>query len=234
MNEISRYLISPPVGNRFGAEDADRILGSYTLNRRPGRLIGILKTVRSVPRGWINNIGLRNPGIRNIKINNKYIYSLAGIELGDWYELARHLDSSFKLRIELNLSCPNVHKYSISRREIEFFTQSTAISIVIAKLPPTFDAWMLADRCLEAGVEYLHFSNTFPFKRGGISGDFLRHTNLSIVELAAKIYPQASIIAGGGIKSEQHVAQYENAGAKHFSICTGYFQWMLDRKLQSL
>ena len=37
----------------------------------------------------------------------------------------------------------------------------------------------------------------------------------------AKLYPTIPIIAGGGIKTAEHVRQYKEAGAQHFSIATG-------------
>lgn len=223
---MKRYLISPPVGAWCGTPNAERVLGSYTWDARPGRFGQILRTVRPVTGGWVNAIGLRNPGIRTVNIRADRIYSLAGIEPDDWHEMAAWLRLRLRAgKIELNLSCPNVHEYGITRREVEAFSHCE----IIAKLPPTDAAWRLADICAEVGVGYLHFSNTIPSPTGGISGDALRRINLPMVERAAKRYPTIPIIAGGGIKHEQHALDYERAGARHFSVATGYLQWQLSR-----
>ena len=37
--------------------------------------------------GWINKIGLRNPGIRNVTFNRRHIYSVVGLELDDWWKI---------------------------------------------------------------------------------------------------------------------------------------------------
>lgn len=225
MPNLPTYLISPPVGSWFGAPGAIRVFGSFTWLARPGRIGQVLRTVRPVPGGWVNAVGLRNPGIRSVDFSPDHIYSLAGIDDGDWERMAYWICAEPPLlTVELNLSCPNVHEYGITRRDVKRFNGR-----VIAKLPPTEAAWKLADICAEAGVEYLHFSNTIPSPIGGISGDALRRVNLPMVERAARCYPAIPIIAGGGIKSKQHETDYANAGARHFSISSGYLWWRLAR-----
>lgn len=215
---MKTFLISPPFGSRIGFPGAERIMGSYTWEPRPGRLAQIARTVRPVPGGWVNAIGLRNPGLRAVTIRADRIYSLAGVEAGDWRRMADWLrQHDAPVRVELNLSCPNTHEYGIMLHEVTGFTGQVE---VIAKLPPTEAAWPLADLCVAAGVGYLHFSNTLPSPVGGISGDALRRVNLPMVERAAKRYP-VPIIAGGGIKTTEHVRQYAESGARHFSIATG-------------
>jgi len=217
---MRRFLISPPFGSRIGFPGADRVMGSYTWQRRPGRLGQILRTVRPVPGGWVNAIGLRNPGLDAIAIRPDRIYSLAGgLVGGDWRWMCELLRESPAWRIELNLWCPNVAEHDVTRRDIARFVQSGFE--VIGKVPPTKAAWRLADLCAEAGVNALHFSNTLPSPRGGISGDQLRRVNLPMVERAAKRYPTVPIIAGGGIRTAEHVRQYEDAGAVRFAIGTG-------------
>ena len=57
-------FISPPLGNYIDFPKSISIRGSFTLNERPGKWMQILKTLRYIPGvGWINKIGLRNPGI---------------------------------------------------------------------------------------------------------------------------------------------------------------------------
>ena len=58
-------FINPPFGNYFSFENTISIKGSYTLEPRNGLVMQILKTLRYSfeHSGWINKIGLRNPGI---------------------------------------------------------------------------------------------------------------------------------------------------------------------------
>ena len=58
-------FISPPFGNYILTDKTISIKGSYTLYPRHGLLGRIIKTLRYSPtnNGWINQIGLRNPGI---------------------------------------------------------------------------------------------------------------------------------------------------------------------------
>ena len=58
-------FISPPFGNYLSLPKTVTIKGSYTLYPRTGLFAQIIKTLRysSLDGGWINKIGLRNPGI---------------------------------------------------------------------------------------------------------------------------------------------------------------------------
>ena len=57
-------FISPPFGNYINLPKTTPIRGSFTLNERKGKWKQIFKTLRYIPGvGWINKIGLRNPGI---------------------------------------------------------------------------------------------------------------------------------------------------------------------------
>jgi dihydroorotate dehydrogenase len=197
-------------------------MGSYTLQKRPGLIRNTIKSLRPVPGGWVNRIGLRNPGIAAIKYDPNRIYSLVGLEDGDWERIV-FLIPITKLghaRVELNLGCPNVHEYGISRDLLSLYT---ARFVVQAKLPPTDKADPTAEMCAEAGVKFLHCSNTIPTERGGESGKRLKLLNLPIVERLAKRFPTIPIIAGGGIYSPQDVVDYRNAGATMFSLSTVFF-----------
>ncbi len=59
------FFISPPFGNYLEFSNTISIKGSFTLLPRPGLIGQIIKTLRYDYKynGWINKIGLRNPGI---------------------------------------------------------------------------------------------------------------------------------------------------------------------------
>ena len=58
-------FINPPFGNYFSFENTISIKGSFTLEPRDGLFLQIIKTLRYSfeKSGWINKIGLRNPGL---------------------------------------------------------------------------------------------------------------------------------------------------------------------------
>ena len=58
-------FISPPFGNYITLSNTIPIRGSFTLKERPGKWSQIIKTLKYIPHlnGWVNKIGLRNPGI---------------------------------------------------------------------------------------------------------------------------------------------------------------------------
>jgi len=207
-------LISPPFGNWISHPRCTRVLGSFTWKRRRGLVYHTLRSFRPTAGGWVNHIGLRNPGLRTVRIDTRHVYSLAGLEDGDWEEMLPHCPVG--TTIELNLSCPNVHEYGIPFGLLQRYCRRYN---VIAKLPPTAAIDDMAAMCIEAGAWYLHCSNTLPIEHGGESGRRLFDVNLPIVERLAGRYP-TQIIAGGGIYHATNVAWYRQAGATQFSLAT--------------
>jgi hypothetical protein len=75
-------IISSPFGTYIKSKKATSVLGSFTLDKRPGRAGKIVQFIidnvrHPVPGGWRNRIGLRNPGIGSIGyLSSQYTYSL--------------------------------------------------------------------------------------------------------------------------------------------------------------
>ena len=85
-------FISPPFGNYFNLPKTIPIRGSFTLNERPGKWSQIFKTLRYVPYlGWVNKIGLRNPGI-DYAINTYKKGEIISIAIMDKSEIKPILD----------------------------------------------------------------------------------------------------------------------------------------------
>ena len=69
-------FISPPFGNYLNLQKTISIKRKFTLNERLNKWFYILKTLRYSfkNKGWVNKIGLRNPGIdwaiQNINIQS--------------------------------------------------------------------------------------------------------------------------------------------------------------------
>lgn len=231
------FFISPPFGSYFHNEKAYSVRGSYTRFARPNRFKQILRTVRPVPGGWINKIGLRNPGMLTVREwPDNEVMSLALID-GDkteWdhvvdYALARTgvMRSTMPNPVfEFNISCPNTNHPvpampdKVQVRSLVCHDRPT----VVFKLQPLESSISAAVQLADWGVTYLHFSNTLPSPIGGISGAPLREVNLPLIEKvrnALVSYP-VEIIGGGGIYSVDHLRQYRDAGAVRFSLSTAW------------
>ena len=206
--------ISPPFGNYIKRKNATRIIGTYTFNRRWGLMWNTLRSLRKTEDGWINQIGFRNKGLKNIsRFDNKSVYSIAALD-NSWNKLFALLTDDIK--IELNAGCPNVGAYTLKRCNIKPFIEHQ--NEVIVKVSPYVTRQFL-DECQDVGVKTVHLCNTIPTPNGGISGKQLKELCLPLVESVATTY-NMDIIAGGGIYSAQDVVDYANAGAKKFSVST--------------
>jgi dihydroorotate dehydrogenase len=208
-------LISPPFGNWIGSDKCTSVLGSFTWERRPGLIYNTLRSFRRVKGGWINQIGLRNPGIRSIKsFESRHVYSMVGLEEGDWERMLEYCPPG--IHVEVNLGCRNVHDYGIPVEVLKDYCRKFS---VMAKLSPDENVDAMAAMCIEAGVGLLHLSNTVATPRGGLSGMPLFEVNLPIVTRLAARYP-GRIVAGGGIYNRDILQAYERAGATYFSLST--------------
>ena len=58
-----KKFIAAPFGNYIKTKNTISVSGSWTIEKRTGRIIQIAKTLRYTKRGWVNKIGLRNPGL---------------------------------------------------------------------------------------------------------------------------------------------------------------------------
>ena len=220
---IHRTVISPPFGTYISLPQATSVKGTFTAHKRKGKWLQIIKTLRKVPGGWRNQIGLRNAGVRCCYYTNvDPIYSFAAIDsIEEWDKI---IDSNmpFHMKAEINVSCPNAKHALPTKHNLYRFVINCRTAIV--KLPPNVDNILnIVDTAIEAGIDTFHCCNTLPSPQGGISGQQLKPYSLKIIELIKNRYPTASIIGGGGIYSVQDVKDYANAGAEHFSLATVWF-----------
>ncbi|MBI2416807.1 MAG: dihydroorotate dehydrogenase [Ignavibacteriales bacterium] len=148
---------------------------SYTVQRRKGHEGPVVAEFNG---GFINSMGLSNPGIyegmKEIadckkRCDAPIIISLFGVTAAEFTELVRAVDSSIIDAIELNLSCPNVaDEYGIpiaASTEKVFEIVSAVKSItklpVIAKLSPnTYNVPEIALSAEKAGADALTLINT--------------------------------------------------------------------------
>lgn len=229
---LKTFLISPPFGNWITRSYATSVHGSFTWQRRAGLLYHTVRSLRPTKEGWVNQIGLRNRGLRSVHFNINRIYSLVGLDDGDWERMRDYCPAT--ITPEVNIGCPNVHDYGIAPKTLQTYCQK--FNLVIVKLPPTEQVDDIAAMCIEQGVRYLHLCNTIPTERGGESGARLFRQTLPIVErLADRYATAATIIAGGGLYGPRQLEQYQRAGATHFSLATIWFTpWRVAKVVASL
>ena len=215
-------FISPPFGNYLNLPHTKSIVGSITLNERPGLYSQIYNTLYYSYRekGWVNQIGLRNKGLlttlQTQLLNNK-ILSLAIMHTDDIEKMERIIPKDQD--IELNISCPNIPGEEISGDFSCFLNSKRKWCSV--KLSPLVKQKTI-EQLYGQGFRQFHCSNTLPVTNGGLSGkSLIPYTYRTITHL--KQYPDVEIIAGGGIISREIAELYLNHGADHLSISSVLF-----------
>lgn len=221
---MKKILISAPFGNYITHDKCTSICGTYTLYKRGTwikRLYRAIATIRPIKNGWVNNIGLQNPGIKSVRIfNPQKIYSVTAIQPKEWDKLIDYIPE--ETTVELNLSCPNIEQKT-DMRDQQVIAYINKFPIVIFKLSPTKEINNQVDRLICLGAKYIHIANTIPVKRGGESGERLKIFSLESIKNVRHKYPDLKIIGGGGIYSDKDVELYKNAGANYFSLATVWF-----------
>ena len=250
-------IVSAPFGNyhkflgRVIGTDFTPTLGTFTWERRGfwtkpygGPLTRLLLTLRYSPtfKSWKNRIGLKNPGIRslvalpsfsytpNIKVSDKII-SIYGWDMGEWVNLLQVCRDFKPLAVEINASCPNVHKPPFSG---ELFRLGVQYGLnLIVKLPPV-GFQKIAAMAWAEGVRTFHATNTLPTPKGGLSGKALLPVALEAVRQLREAYPEAKIIGGGGITTLEDAQEFRARGANHVAVGSVLFspwRWREVRKI---
>ena len=217
-----KYYIAPPFGNYLHRPDMYSVMGTYTLLPRPGLLKELLKTLRysHFHKGWTNRLGLRNPGIER-GINKYYvqphrrIISIYGFNYGEWKTLAEYTRG---IRVELNLSCPNVGMKGNTGCPVELFDTS---HVIVKVSPHTTENEIVS--YMERGVRKWHFSNTLPISQGGLSGKTLMTYNAKLIKFTLGEDKCARIIGGGGVTNMSDVRFYKDLGCIGVSLGTVCF-----------
>jgi len=214
--------ISAPFGNYIRTKNTRSVVGTFTLERRPGLVSQLIKTLRYRDGAWYNALGLRNPGIANgfkyyLPSRNEVI-SLAAINPRDWEKLAEivpeHID------VELNLSCPNIEHFQNYSEGAEVFLNSKRK--VIAKLSPLVRYTDIED-LYNRGFRSFHACNTLPTENGGMSGKGLRIYVEQTLDFITRVGDDCEIIAGGGIETPEDMDNYYANGATSVSLGTVCF-----------
>ena len=216
---LNKIILSPPFSNIYpNIKGSTRITGTYTLNRRRG-MYRVVTSLRKTKNGWLNNVGLRNPGIINYNKENSII-SVSLQDLSEWDEFFEILQAkSFLyniLGIEFNISCPNHDTVNINN---EMILQSKRIfKNTIIKMPHNSSLDFIEKIC-DTDIDILHISNSQKTSKGGLSGKSLINNNLIKIHHIKENFNK-KVIAGGGIYSFKEILDYKSVGADYFSLGT--------------
>ena len=229
-----KFIVSAPFGNYIKHKNAISTTGTWTVNPNGNRFWSIVKTLRYdfENKGWRNKLGLPNPGVRVglKKTKENEILSIAELKRGD-FKLFHEIIPENQ-NIELNLSCPNLGKV-LPWDDAGIFTKyKQKRKYCIVKLSPLSSLDDLKYLINELGFSQLHFSNTFPTKRGGLSGPILKPYTLELIRLVREEWGnEVEIVAGGGVDSFGGVYEYLNEGADYVALGSVCFNWFRMRKL---
>ena len=217
-------FISPPFGNYLTFfPDTIPIKGSFTIDNRPGKWSQIFKTLRYSYEyeGWVNKIGLRNPGIDYAIDNYREgeIVSIAILKNEDVEALNNKIPED--MNIEINVSCPNTNDKPICKGLSCFINPKREWCII--KVSPISDKRQIKEYYNE-GFKQFHCCNTLPIREGGLSGkSIIPHTISYIKYIKDELPTDTVVIAGGGVESVADINDYLNAGADHISISSVCF-----------
>jgi len=219
------FFISPPFGNWFIFKNSKPIVGSFTLEPRPGLLGQIFRTLRYSEKhdGWINKIGLRNEGIdagiQKYKNCPGSVLSIAILNEDEIPKLVKKIPPHFDL--EINISCPNLDKKMVSNGISKFLNPEREWCIV--KMSPVSTKEDV-DVLYKSGFRQFHCSNTISLgDKGGLSGSSLIPYTSNMVKMIKEEYEDVTVIAGGGVSNKEIADKYLDLGADHISVSTTYF-----------
>ena len=217
------FFIAAPFGNYLKHKYAVSVRGTFTLNPQGNRVWAVLKSLRYTKQGWVNKLGLPNPGIiygLNKASSPSDVISIAEVNRNEFQELNNLIPQD--ANIELNLSCPNLAK-TLPWDFNKIFPNNSR-KWCIAKMSPLSSPEEV-EYVINQGFRQLHFSNTLPVKQGGLSGSQLIPYTKSLIRLVRddfKSIHNIEIIAGGGVTKEEHIFDYLQEGANHISIGSGW------------
>ena len=213
------FVISPPFGNYLRLPFANSVVGSFTNKARPGWWGRAFKTLRRHGDGFVNEIGLRNPGIEaGVRSHrSRTIVSVAKIHENDLDDMLEHL--YLASAVEINAGCRNVNGAEVTRRDLKLYKDFLCFTPIILKLPAK-GAEPLIDMALEVGIDHFHACNTIPTGRGSLSGPELQKYSLPMIERIRRLAPDSTIIGGGGIYEWADVRRYRFVGADICSLST--------------
>lgn len=200
-------------------------------------------TVFKLPNGgWINSVGLRNPGVEAFasKIGHPdypVIVSLAG-SIPEDFEIMVEVFDEAVAGFELNLSCPNAHGMgdylgrdsTLTKKVVQKAKGATDLPVFV-KVAIGMDESV--SEAIEAGADGITAINSVravgvnpdtgkPYfdddMGGGLSGPPIKHIALREVRKFASMYGDIPIMGCGGIVTAQDAADFMTLGASAVQV----------------
>lgn len=130
------------------------------------------------PSGFLNSIGLQNPGIRGFlgliypkiaALDTELIANISGFGVDEYLYMARLIDRDTDMKaVEVNISCPNIHAggkifasdLELVKRIISTLREKTDLILILKLSPNVNDIGELAAVCEESGAHMLSAINT--------------------------------------------------------------------------
>lgn len=235
----------------FGQEFAEfydiNCLGAISIKgtTREARFGNPTPRIAECKAGLINAVGLQNPGIDRViaeelprlrEIYHKPIVAnISGFLFEEFEECCAKIDKEQQVEIiEVNVSCPNVHKGGVnfgiqpeSAAEVTRRVKAVTTKPVFIKLSPNVtDVVSIARACEDAGADGICLINTLfgmridtvrrkpviANKMGGFSGDAIFPVALRMVYQVANAC-QIPVMGCGGVSSASDVIEMMMAGA---------------------
>ena len=148
-----------------------------------------------------------------------------------------------RMNVEVNLSCPNLPENTVPKLiDNDSPMMFTALHVenagligrdwCIAKVSPFITGKELRHVVEKLNFRQIHLANTIPTEKGGLSGPALKPYVLQLIHYVRGMWgDRITIIAGGGIRTDDDVTEYMDAGANHISLGTVCFNPFKLRKL---
>lgn len=216
---------------------------SISRDPRPGNAG---QRIAETPSGFVNAIGLQNPGIDGflaselpwlVRQGARVIVSIVGATLGEYSELTRRLSHAPGVAgIEVNLSVPDASGLGVFDVREPIHAASVVAAVrrdlprdlpVFAKLRPETARIVEAARTVaEAGADAAVLVNAAPAlmpdgRPGGLSGPALKPIALRCVHDVHEALPSLPIVGVGGIMTTADARQYLAAGAVAVQVGSG-------------
>jgi len=198
------------------------------------------------PSGFVNAIGLQNPGLDGflarelpwlVRQGATVFVSIVGATLGEYTELTRRLGRAPGVAgIELNLSVPDAAGLGMFDVREPIHAASVVAAVrrelprdlpVLAKLRPDPLRIVEAARtAAEAGADAVVLTNAVPAqlpdgRPGGLSGPAIFPLSLRCVTEVRRALPELPVIGVGGICTSADARAYLAAGAVAVQVGTG-------------
>ena len=232
-------FIAAPFGNYIKHPNAISVTGTWTLYPQGNRFKSVVKTLRYDKEndGWVNRLGLPNPGLRVglEKTWDSQILSIAETSEDEFLIMADMIPNT--MGVEVNLSCPNLPENTVPKlidndSPMMFTAFEKKRDWCIAKVSPLITEDELHHVVDKLNFRQIHLANTIPTDKGGLSGPALKPYVLQLIHYVRGIWgDRMTIIAGGGIRTEDDISEYMDAGADHISLGTVCFNPFKLRKL---